>query len=52
METLLNILITPIVFLIGILYGIGGAVCYAIYGIWQIVSIPIKFLIIFWGKDE
>ena len=45
METIINIIITPIIFVMGLLFGVVSAIGTLIYT-------PIKFLLMFWGKDD
>jgi len=53
MENLFNIIIvTPIIFVLGIMWGVFGAICYAIYGICYAIYSPIRFLKMFWGKGD
>jgi len=53
MEKLFNIIIvTPIIFVLGIMWGVFGSVCYVIYGIYYAIYSPIKFLKMFWGKGD
>lgn len=51
MEKLLNILITPIIFIMGLFLGVLGAVFYLFYALYYMVSAPIRFLIMFWRND-